>query len=527
MKNKNLLYSISLTSINRVISSILGFFRDMLFASLFGSTRNYDAFIIASHIPSFITYLISEAALTQTFIPLLAEKQITSTSENIKKFISAIMGTLLIFLLFLIAFSILFAPVIISLFAPGFSNETHHLAVVLFQILTISILFSTLSSYQSSVLNAYESYGLPSFMPIVFNLCMIGSAIFLSSFFKISMYALALGILLSSILQVIFLSRGLFKKNLFLIPSFQFKTWHFRKPIKIIFPALIGVSVMQAGVMIDLMFASYLPQGSITWLYYSTRLMELPVTLFAIGITTVTLPHLGRSHASNNNVHFQSLFDWTLRLALITSVPACLGLFFLANPIIITLFNHGQFTQLDALMTAKSTQAFSIGVFGFTLTKICATGFYAKQNVSLPAKIASICVGLNVFFNMLLISRYQHAGLALATSLSSLLNATILFFVLVKKKYYQVNKQFYHFLLKIMIASLLMVSFIVIFTPPVTHWIFSSIAWRIEHLLIMITLSMFVYLIVLRMLGIQYQTMISAKSFTFDSVTLCSNKQPI
>lgn len=514
MKNRKLIHSFSVTSINRIFSSILGFIRDMIFASLFGSTRSYDAFIIASHIPSFITYLITEAGLTQIFTPLLSEKQITTNTHQLRQFIANIFGALLTVLLLLVILCTLFSSQIISLFAPGFSEENRHLAIFLFQMLTISILFSGVSGYQSAILNTFGNYGPPAFMPIIFNLCMIGAAIFLTKFFNISVYALASGIITSSILQVLFLSHPLFQKKLLVNPSFQCKSLNILKLIKLLLPALLGVSVLQAGVMIDFIFGSYLPTGSITWLYYSTRIMLLPVTLFAIGISTVSLPHLGRSHASNNQDHFQYLLEWSIRLALITSIPASIGLFFLANPIILTLFNHGQFTAYDALMTAKSTQAFSIGVLGFTLTKVCATGFYARQNISLPAKIAGITVLINVIFNFILVPKLLHTGLALSTSLSSLINATILFSLLLKKKYFRLNLDFFYALAKVICASTAMIASIITLTPTLNLWIHSTLSWRIEHLSFIFTSAILTYLVMLRVFGFEFRSILAVRSIT-------------
>lgn len=514
MKNKKLIHSFSITSINRFFSSILGFIRDMIFASLFGSTRSYDAFIIASHIPSFITYLITEAGLTQAFTPLLSEKQMTTNAYQLRRFIANIFGALLIVLLLVVILCTLFSPQIISLFAPGFSQENRHLAIFLFQMLTISILFSGISGYQSAILNTFGSYGLPAFMPIIFNLCMIGAAIFLTKFFNISVYALAAGIIISSMLQVLFLSHPLRQKKLLVNPSFQFKSLNILKLVKLLLPALLGVSVLQAGVMIDFIFGSYLPTGSITWLYYSTRIMLLPVTLFAIGISTVSLPHLGRSHAANNQDHFQYLLDWSIRLALITCIPASIGLYFLANPIILTLFNHGQFTTYDALMTAKSTQAFSIGVLGLTLTKICATGFYAKQNISLPAKIAGVTVLINVIFNFIFVPKLLHTGLALSTSLSSVINAAVLFSLLLKKKYFRLNLDFLHTIIKVFCASAIMTASIIILTPKLNLWIHSALSWRIEHLSLIFISAILTYLVMLRVFGFEYRSIFAVRSIT-------------
>lgn len=514
MKNKNLIYFVSIASINRVFSSLLGFIRDMLFASLFGASRSYDAYIIASHIPSFITYIISEAGFTQAFTPLLSEKQITADASQQKQFISTVSGALMSVLGIIVVLSIVLAPAIITLFAPGFTKANHHLAVILFQILTASIFFSTIVAFQSAILNAYGNYGLTSAMPIVFNICMIGAAIFLTKFFNVSVYALALGIIISGILQMIFLSPTLLKKNLLIMPTFRFQLRNMQKLIKLICPALLGVSVMQAGVMIDLIFGSYLPNGSITWLYYSTRIMEFPVALFAIGIAAVILPYLGRSHAVNNTDHFQYLLDWAIRFALLVSVPASLGLFFLANPIIITLFDHGQFTHYDALMTAKSTQAFAIAIFGVTFAKVCATGFYAKQNLALPAKIASISVLLNLFFNVILISKYQHVGLAFATSLSSVVNAIVLFSFLLKKQYYRFTADFLKYLIKIGCASTVMVLFILIVTPQADSWVIAKASWRVEHLIGIIASAITVYLIALRVVGLSYRSILNVSGFT-------------
>lgn len=503
---KSLFRSTSLVSLNRIVSSILGFVRDMIWARIFGANGSFDAFIIAFHLPSFISYVITEAGLTQAFIPILSEHQIKKNHFETRKFISHINALLLIGLICIVIFSIIFAPEIIKIFAPGFSETggTQQLTVSLFRIMATGILFTTMASFCSAILNTFGNYGVPSLTPILFNILIILSAIFLTSYFKIPIYAIAWAILFSGVMQFLLQLPFLRKKNLLVTPHLTLKDSNVRKTVKLMLPALLGVSVMQTGVLVDFVFSSWLPNASITWLYYSSRLMELPVNIFGIGITTVILPYLSRMFAANNTINYNNSINWSIQLSLFISIPASMGLFFLAGPIIATLFGHGLFNHYDVIMTQKSTQAFSVGIVGFMLTKVCASGFYAKQNTKLPVKIALISLIINIILNFIFINKLAHAGLALATSLSSLTNAVILFVALIKKKYYYPQSHLLTFAYKIIASAIFMTISLYLVSPNSHVWLQSGLRWQIEHLFFDIVIAIFVYFISMGAFGFRF-----------------------
>ena len=490
-EKKSLLRSTSLVSVNRIISSILGFTRDMLWTRIFGATSSFDAFVIAFHLPSFISFVITEAGLTQAFTPVLSENQTKQNISEIRQFISHACALLLLGLVLIVIFSVTFSSGIIHLFAPGIRDMS--LAVSLFQIMATGILFTTLAALCSAILNTLGNYGTPSAMPIVFNGVVIISTIFLTTFFKTPIYVIAWAILFSGIVQLLMQLPLLHKKQLLVKPVFSIKDADVRKMVKLMLPALLSVSVMQTGVLVDFMFSSRLPVGSITWLYYSARLMELPVGVIAIGIATVVLPHLARNHAAQDHENYNHSLNWAIRLSLFFGIPASVGLFVLATPIVATLFGHGLFSPHDVVMSAKSTQAFAIGIVGFMLTRICASGFYAKQNTKLPVKASFIALLINIILNFVLVSRLAHAGLALATSVSGLVNAAILLTALIKKKYYYPSSTVLNFIYKIVASTVIMTTTLYLISSDTHTWLYSNLSWQIEHLFLSMIIAIFIY----------------------------------
>jgi|SRR3990167_4800577 len=503
MKIENLLHSTILVSINRVISLSFGYTRDMIWACVFGSSLAFDAFVIAFHLPSFFSYIVSEAGIKQVFIPLLSEKQIQSHDADVRNFISDMSVILLIMLVAIVIFSIGMAPIIIKMFAPGFCKIEKHFAltVSLFRIMAIGILFTTLAELFGAILNTFGSYGIPSFTPVIFNIITILSTIYLTAYFKIPIYALALGVLVSGVFQGLMQLPFLKKKNLLIKLNPRINITLMLKIFKMVLPALAGVSIMQLGVLVDFMFSSYLPKGSISWLYYSTRLMEIPVGIFSIAIATVTLPNLGRCFAKGDTHSYNRVLDWSVRNALFIGVPTSVGLFVLAGPIIATLFKHGIFSNHDVLMAMASTKTFSIGICGFMLTKICAVGSYARQDVKLPAKISAVALLCNIIFNFIFFKPLMHAGLALATSLSGILNAGILLSCLILKKYYQPTPGLLFYLIKLVVSVLTMTFVLHQITPDFNVWLTAKTIWRILHLAILVLSGAITYILSMSLLG--------------------------
>ena len=323
MKRKNLLGSTVLVSINRIISLSFGYARDMILAFVFGSSLAFDAFVITFHLQSFFSFIISEAGIRQVFIPLLSEKQTQSTDADVKAFISDISIILIIVLVVVVIISIGMAPVIIKMFAPGFCKVEKNfiLAVSLFRIMAVGILFTALSELFGAILNTFGSYGIPSSTPIIFNVVAILSTVYFTAYFKIPIYALAFGILVSGIFQSLIQIPFLKRKKLLVKPSLRINMVLIRKVFKMVIPTLAGVSIMQLGVLINFIFSSYLPNGSITWLYYSDRLIYFPLGVIGVALATVVMPYLSRNHAEKDEKTFSLTVDWALRCTLFIGLP--------------------------------------------------------------------------------------------------------------------------------------------------------------------------------------------------------------
>lgn len=505
MKRHSLFRSTSLVSVNRAISSLLGFMRDMIWARFFGANVSFNAFVIAYHLPSFISYMITEAGLTQAFIPMLAERQMKGDLQHAKRFIAQASTLLLFGLILIVVFSLFFSSGMIKIFAPGFSQTPplQHLAVILFQIMCVGIFFSAIVSFASAILSTFGNYGISSSTQIICNVVVILFSVYFTSFFHEPIYAVAWGVLLSGVIQLCFFIPFLYQKNLLLIPRFDLKNAEIYNTIKLMMPALLNVTIMQMGVFVDFIFSSYL-SGGIGWLYYSSRLMELPINIIGTGIVAVILPNLSRSFASQDMITYKQSLDWAIRVIFFIGIPAGIVLFLLSGPIITTLFSHGVFTSHDVLMTQKSTKAFAAGIVGGMLFKICATAFYAAQNTRTPVKIVGIMLLIKILLNFLLFGQLAHVGLALSTVVSGFIGAILLFFLLIKKQYYDFHADLFSFLYKIILSVIAVSIFLYDTTPHLSVWLQASIVWQILHLLLELSMSIMLYGAVLYLMGFPF-----------------------
>lgn len=506
MKKRSLFRSTSLVSLNRAISSLLGFARDMIWARIFGASISFDAFIVAFHLPSFICYIITEAGLTQAFIPILSEQQTKGDLQHAKKFIAQTSALLLPGLILTVLFFLFFSSGMMKMFAPGFSQNPalQHLTTSLFQIMCVGIFFSTLVSFASAILSTFGNYGIASSTQIICNIVVIFASVCLTSFFHEPIVAVAWGVVLGGIMQLFFLMPFLRKKDLLLTPRLDLKNNEMIKTIKLMMPALASVAIMQTGVFIDFIFSSYLPNGSIGWLYYSSRLAELPINIIGAGIIAVVLPNLSRSHASQDTITYKQSLDWAVKMVFFIGIPVSIVLFLLSGPIITTLFSHGIFTHYDVVMTQKSADMFAASVFGGMLLRVCATAFYAAQNTKTPVKIAAIALSLKIILNFLLVGKLAHAGLALATTLSSITGAVLLFSALIHKQHYYFGTDLLKFLYKIIFSVGVVAISLYKITPRLAVWMQASIPWQIEHIILYLSASIAIYFVTLYLVNFPF-----------------------
>lgn len=489
------------------ISRVLGFIRDMVIARIFGTGVEAEAFFVAFKLPNLFRRLFAEGAFAQAFIPVLAEYHRNRDLKSMQIFVACTAGNLGFALLLFTAFGILVAPLFIFIFAPGFiDNHTQFtLASELLRITFPYLMFVSLTSFMGSVLNVYGVFWVPAIAPVLLNVALILCALYLAPFLGKPITALAWGVALGGVLQFVaqFPSLGRLK----LLPRFRIHWQHegVQRVLKLMLPATLGVSVAQINLAIDTWIASWLEKGSIAWIYYSDRIMEFPLGVFGIALSTTILPHLSRKNLSQDPHQFSQLLDWGIRTVLLIAIPATLGLIFLAEPVLITLFRHGKFSAHDVSMTAKSLIFYVSGLVAFILVKIFAGAYYAKQDTTTPMRIAVITLVANIGFNLLFIKvfNFSYVGLALATSLAGFLNATLLFYHLYRDKIYQPMHGFWVFLTRIVLSNLAMVYAVIWFTPSVSTWL--AWQWHLQwvYLSLIILLAMVVYFGTLFLFGMR------------------------
>ncbi|MCP1328729.1 murein biosynthesis integral membrane protein MurJ, partial [Halomonas sp. 707D4] len=330
------------------------------------------------------------------------------------------------------ALAMLAAPWLIWLFAPGFGRDPEKLALTadMLRLTFPYLLLISLTAFSGAVLNTWNRFAVPAFTPVFLNLSLIGAALFLMPLMEEPAMALAWGVLIAGIAQLAFQVPFLYRLGLLPTPWPNFAHDGVKRILKLMAPALFGVSVSQINLLLDTVLASLLAAGSVSWLYYSDRLVELPLGVFGVAIGTVILPALSKRHAERSSEHFARMLDWGIRMVLLLGVPAALALVVLAEPLLITLFHYGAMTDSDIQMSAMSLRAYAVGLVAFMLIKVLAPGFFARQDTRTPVKVGIMAMVANMVFNLILIWPLAHAGLALATALSAFLNAGLLGYLL-------------------------------------------------------------------------------------------------
>ncbi|SFI10263.1 putative peptidoglycan lipid II flippase [Modicisalibacter xianhensis] len=423
-----LLRSGLVVSMMTMLSRVLGLARDVVIAALFGAGSGADAFFVAFKIPNFMRRLFAEGAFNQAFVPVLSEYATQRSRAEVRELLDAVSGSLAVVLALITAAAIGLSPWLAWLFAPGFARDPEKLALTaeMLQLTFPYLLLISLTAFSGSVLNTWNRFAIPAFTPVLLNISLIGAALWLTPWVSIPSMALAWGVLIAGAAQLAFQVPFLMRLGLMPTPWPKFRHPGVRRILKLMTPALFGVSVSQINLLLDTVLASFLAAGSVSWLYYSDRLVELPLGVFGIAIATVILPALSKRHAEQSTEHFAKMLDWAIRAVLLIGLPAALALAVLAEPLLISLFHYGAMTDRDIAMAAMSLRAYALGLIAFMLIKVLAPGYFARQDTATPVKIGMIAMVANMAFNLALILPLAHAGLALATALSAFLNAGLL-----------------------------------------------------------------------------------------------------
>ncbi len=426
----------SLVSGMTLLSRILGLVRDIVLARFFGASLVMDAFLVANRIPNMLRRFFAEGAFSQGFVPVMARYRERHDHDDARRFVDSVAGTFGIVLFVITLFGVLAAPLIVIVVAPGFVGDGGDLdlAALMLRFTFPYLFFVSLTAFAGGILNTYGRFGVPAFTPVILNVVLISAAIWWSPRLDVPGMALAYAVFIAGVCQLLFQLPFLVQIRALPRPVWAPHHEGVKRAVKLMLPAIFGSSVAQINVLLGGIIASLLGVGSISYLYYSDRLMEFPLGLFGIALATVTLPHLSRLWANDERGIFSATLDWSMRLALIIALPAAIGLFVLAEPLITTIFYRGRFDAEAVQMTAIALRAYAFGLLGFSFVKILAPAFFAREDTRTPVRIAIIALGVNFALSIGLawyLTRIgypaPHAGLALATSIAALLNAWLLY----------------------------------------------------------------------------------------------------
>lgn len=499
----NLLKALATVSGMTLVSRILGFVRDLIIARIFGAGIATDAFFVAFRVPNLLRRLFAEGAFSQAFVPVLAEYKNNRTDEQTRELIDHVATLLGVALFVVTLLGILAAPLIIYISAPGFTTapDKFELTVELLRITFPYILFISLVALAGGILNTYGHFSVPALTPVLLNLSFIGCALWLAPLMDPPVLALAWAVFIGGILQLAFQIPFLLHLKRLPRLRFRFRDSGAWRVLKLMGPAVFGVSIGQISLLINTIFASLLITGSVSWLYYADRLMEFPAGMLGVALGTVILPSLSRHYTENSSEEFSRLLDWGLRLTFLLTLPAAAALALLAIPLITTLFYYGAFSMEDVWMTREALIAYSIGLLGLILVKVLAPGFYARQNIRTPVKVAILTLVATQLMNLAFIIPLKHAGLALAIGLGACLNAGMLYAKLRSHGIYQPLPGWGLFILKILIAIIVMGVGLWLTAGSNTEWFVLTATERVVKLGLMVVQGGISYFACLWVLG--------------------------
>jgi len=496
-----------------MVSRVLGFIRDMIFADLFGAAAATDAFFVAFKIPNFLRRLFAEGAFSQAFVPVLTEYKTLRDKAEVRLLVADVSGTLGLVLLLLTVLAVVGSPLLTTVFAPTWpvnKPESFVLATDMLRITFPYLLFISLTALAAGVMNTYGHFAVPAVTPVWLNLVLIAAAYWLAPLFEPSVVGLAWGVFIAGVVQLLFQLPTLVRMDMLTWPRWAWRDEGVQRILKLMLPGIFGSSVAQINLLLDTIIATALVSGSVSWLYYSDRLVEFPLGVFGIALGTVILPSLSQRHAEADPQRFSRTLDWALRWVLLIGAPAMLGLILLAGPIITTLYQHGAFSLEDVEMSRLSLMAYAIGLPGFILVKVLAPGFYARQDTRTPVRFGVYAMVANMLLNIAFVVpmamagiKGPHAGLALATGLAAFINAGMLFSRLRKDGVYHAEPGWAGFALRITIANALMVAFLWWGGENLLQWIGWHTMERVWHLTGLIAGAAGIYAAALLLLGIR------------------------
>ncbi|CAH0541135.1 murein biosynthesis integral membrane protein MurJ [Vibrio marisflavi] len=517
--SKRLLKSGMIVSAMTFISRMLGLVRDIVVAHLMGAGASADVFFFANKIPNFLRRLFAEGAFSQAFVPVFTEYHANGDLDKTREFIARASGTLGFIVTIVTFVGVIGSGVVTAIFGAGWFMDWLHggpaadkfeLASFLLKITFPYLWFITFVAMSGAILNTMGKFAVSSFTPVFLNISLIACALYLSPHLQEPEVGLAIGVFLGGLVQFLFQIPFLIKAKAFVRPQWGWNDPGVTRVRKLILPALFGVSVSQINLLLDTIIASFLATGSLSWLYYSDRLLEFPLGLFGIAIGTVILPALSRNHVDAKGEAFAHTMDWGVRMITLLGIPAMLGLVVLSKPMLMVLFMHGEFSFHDVTQASMSLIAFACGLLNFMMIKVLAPGYYSRQDTKTPVRYGVIAMVSNMGFNAIFAWFYGFVGLAIATSLSAFVNMALLYRGLHKKGVYQVTRKTLLIIGKHAIAGALMVSAILWQLDDMSVWLQWTSIHRSLVLASLIGLGAVVYVVSLLILGVRLKDLKAA-----------------
>jgi putative peptidoglycan lipid II flippase len=504
----NLLRILAAVSGMTLFSRILGFVRDFVIARAFGAGTVTDAFFVAFKLPNLLRRLFAEGAFSQAFVPILGEYKNRRGHAETLTLVNHVASILLLALALVTVLGIVAAPALVWISAPGFVDDGSKFAltVTLTRITFPYILFMSLVALSAGILNTWSHFTVPAFTPTLLNLAFIIMALFAAPWFDPPVLVLAWAVFIGGAAQLALQIPALRRISMLPRPSWHLReAWQdagVRRLLKQMAPALLGVSVAQISLLINTVFASFLAHGAVSWLYYADRLMEFPTGLLGAALGTILLPSLAKCHAAADHDRYSGLLDWGLRLTLLLAAPSAVGLAVLAIPLVSTLFFHGAFRAEDVMQTRWALVAYSVGLTGLILVKVLAPGFYARQDVRTPVRIAIVSLVATQLMNLVFVLSFRHpAGLALSIGLAACLNAGLLLRGLRQKQVYLPRPGWPLFLGKLAVALVALATVLWFAAGDGATWLQITTLQRVLRLTTLVTLGCTVYFATLWGLG--------------------------
>ena len=478
--------STAVVGMTTLLSRITGLVRDVVYATVIPAVF-MEVFVLANQIPNLLRRLFAEGAFSQAFVPVVAEYKTRRTTEDVRGLVDSVAGTLGGILAVVSLLGVIAAPIIVFIVAPGFATKEagqYQLAVEMLRWTFPYLLFVSLTALAGGVLNSYQRFALPAFTSVVLNVVMIVFAAWISRYFERPVVALAVGVFVGGLVQVLIQLPALIKLGVIRLPRWNLQHEAVRRIARLMGPAIIGSSMGQLSIVISTSIASLLADGSMTWLYFADRLVEFPLGVFSIALATVILPSLSSQHARQSPDEFSATMAWAVRLVCLIVIPASVALFVLAGPLTATIYHYGNYRPHDVEMTRLALMAFSLALLGWSLIKVLATGYYAQQNTKAPVKVAMRALGLTMVLNVVVVGGLAltgqlktpgaHALLALSNGAGAMLNAGLLYIGLLRNQVLRRGQAMRGLVARILAASALMAAFLWWFGGDVATWLVTA-----------------------------------------------------